>query len=79
MTTWTPDELSMIGGADELQIASLRPDGTLRPYVTIWAVRAGDDLYIRSAYGSNNTWFRIDPLPAQRQPAALGLSAQLSA
>lgn len=58
MTTWTPDELSMIGGADELQIASLRPDGTLRPYVTIWAVRAGDDLYIRSAYGSNNPWFR---------------------
>jgi hypothetical protein len=35
MTTWTPDELSMIGGTDELRIASLRPDGTLRPYVTI--------------------------------------------
>jgi alkylhydroperoxidase/carboxymuconolactone decarboxylase family protein YurZ len=58
MTTWTTDELSRIGGAEELQIASLRPDGTLRPYVTIWVVRARDDLYVRSAYGTDNPWFR---------------------
>lgn len=58
MTTWAPDELTRIGGAEELQIASLRPDGTLRPYVTIWVVRAGDDLYVRSAYGTDNPWFR---------------------
>ena len=44
--------------ADELQLASLRRDGTLRPYVTMWVVRAGDDLYVRSAYGPNNPWFR---------------------
>lgn len=24
----------------------------------IWAVRVGDDLYVRSAYGSNSKWFR---------------------
>ena len=35
----------------------MRADGTLRPYVTIWVVRAGDGLYIRSAYGSTNPWF----------------------
>jgi hypothetical protein len=58
MTTWTSDELSRIGGAEELQIASLRPDGTIRPYVTIWVVRAGDNLYVRSAYGTTNPWFR---------------------
>jgi len=58
MTTWTDDELTAVGGADELEISSLRPDGTLRPYVTIWGVRAGDDLYVRSAYGSSNPWFR---------------------
>jgi hypothetical protein len=58
MPTWTDDELSRIGRADELQLASRRPDGTLRPYVTIWAVRAGDDLYVRSAYGSDNPWYR---------------------
>jgi hypothetical protein len=58
MTAWTPDELTRIGGADELEVASYRPDGTLRPAVTIWAVRAGDDVYIRSAYGPGNGWFR---------------------
>ena len=57
-TTWTADELNRIGGTEELQLASARPDGTLRPYVTIWVVRAGDELYVRSAYGSTNPWYR---------------------
>jgi hypothetical protein len=34
------------------------PDGTLSPYVTIWGVRSGDDIYIRSAYGPENGWYR---------------------
>ncbi|WP_250004180.1 DUF2255 family protein [Actinoplanes sp. M2I2] len=55
---WNSDELARIGGADELEIASRRDDGTLRPYVTIWVVRAGDQLYVRSAYGTENGWFR---------------------
>jgi hypothetical protein len=58
MTTWSDEELSRIGAAEELQLASVRQDGTLRPYVTMWAVRAGDDLYVRSAYGPTNPWFR---------------------
>ena len=58
MTTWNDDELERVGDAEEIQIASLRPDGTLRPYVTIWGVRASDDLYVRSAYGADNPWFR---------------------
>jgi hypothetical protein len=55
--SWTSDELTTIGRAEELRLASLRPDGTLRPYVTIWVVRAGDDLYVRSARGPANPWF----------------------
>lgn len=55
---WTSDQLSAIGGAEELQISSRRPDGTLRPYVTIWVVRAGDELYVRSAAGPDNPWYR---------------------
>jgi hypothetical protein len=57
MTTWTADELAAIGDATELRLASTRPDGTLRPYVTIWVVRSGDALYVRSAYGPGNPWF----------------------
>jgi hypothetical protein len=58
VTTWTADELDRIGNATELRVASLRTDGTLRPYVIIWVVRAGDDIYIRSAYGIDNPWYR---------------------
>ena len=58
MNAWTSDELTKIGGAEELQLASVRPDGTLRPYVTMWGVRVGDDLYVRSAHGPTNPWFR---------------------
>jgi len=56
--TWTDDELRRVGAATELQIATRRDDGSLRPYVTIWTVRAGDHLYVRSAYGADNPWFR---------------------
>jgi hypothetical protein len=58
MTTWTSNELDKIGTAEELQIASLRRDGTLRKPVTIWVVRLGNDLYIRSVNGRTSAWFR---------------------
>jgi hypothetical protein len=58
MSTWTSDELTRIGGAEELEIASLRRDATLRRPVTIWVVRHGDDLYVRSVYGRTSSWFR---------------------
>ena len=58
MTTWTNDELNKIGKAEELQIASLRRDGTLRKPVTIWVVHVGDDLYVRSVYGRGSGSFR---------------------
>jgi len=57
MTSWTAEKLNRIGAAEELQVASLRRDGTLRPYVTIWVVRAGDEIYVRTAYGTDNPWF----------------------
>ena len=58
MATWTDDELLRIGDADELHLASARADGSLRPPVTMWVVGVGDDLYVRSAYGSDNPWYR---------------------
>ena len=58
MSTWTNAELSKIGEAEELLIASLRTDGMLRKPVIIWVVRLGDDLYVRSANGRTSAWFR---------------------
>jgi len=58
MTSWTKDEITKIGAAEELQIASRRRDGTLRKPVIIWVVRYGDDLYVRSVNGRTTSWFR---------------------
>ena len=58
MSVWTSDELNRIGRAEELEITSLRSDGTLRRNVTIWVVRHGDDLYVRSVNGRDAGWFR---------------------
>ena len=58
MTAWTSDELNKIGAAEELKIASVRRDGRRRNPVTIWVVRRGDDLYVRSVNGRTGVWFR---------------------
>jgi hypothetical protein len=58
MSTWTSDELDRIGGAEELEIAPVRRDDTQRKPVTIWVVRHGDDLYVRSVNGRTSSWFR---------------------
>ncbi len=55
---WTSDDLATIDGVDELRIASRRHDGTLRNPVTIWAVRDGADVYVRSVNGPSAPWFR---------------------
>jgi hypothetical protein len=58
MTSWTNDELTKVDAAEELEIAALRPDGTSRKPVTIWVVRVGQGIYVRSAYGTNPAWYR---------------------
>ena len=58
MSTWTSDELGKVEAAEELDLASARGDGTLRNPVTMWVVRHGDDLYVRSVNGRGSTWFR---------------------
>lgn len=58
MSEWTNDELDRIAAAEELQLASMRGDGTLRKPVTVWVVRHGNRLYVRTAYGPTSHWFR---------------------
>jgi hypothetical protein len=58
MENWTGTELKRIETADELDLSSLRHDGTLRSPVTMWVVRVGDDLYVRAVKGRLGPWFR---------------------
>ena len=57
MTTWSTDDLQRVGDATELQLAAKR-DGTLTSYTTMWVVRVGDDLFVRSAGGPTRPWYR---------------------
>jgi|SRR5579859_471817 len=58
MTRWTNDQLDKLGKAEEVQVASVGPDGILRRPTTVWAIRLGDDLYVRSVAGRKGNWFR---------------------
>lgn len=58
MTTWTSDDLARIASSEELALASQRPDGSVGGFVTMWVVRAGDELFVRSAGGPNRPWYR---------------------
>ena len=78
VTIWPRDELERIGDATELQLASRRPDGSLRPYVTMWVVRAGDGLYVRSAYGPGNPWYRRATASGSGRIRAAGVERDVS-
>jgi hypothetical protein len=57
MSDWTSKELTRIAAADELELASLRADGTWRSPVTIWVVRLAESLYVRSVNGPGAAWY----------------------
>jgi hypothetical protein len=58
MAVWTRDELSRIGGAEEVDVAAITRAGSVRNRVTIWLVRHGEDLFVRSVRGREGAWFR---------------------
>jgi hypothetical protein len=58
MKTWTKSELDKVARAEELEVATRRRDGTLRDPVTVWMVRVGDDVCVRSVNGRAGAWFR---------------------
>jgi hypothetical protein len=64
MTSWAKEELDAIGAADQLDIAARREDGTLHPSTTIWVVRVGDELCVRSYRGQGGAWYQA----TQRRP-----------
>jgi hypothetical protein len=79
MTAWTNDELAKIGAAEEVQIAPRRRDGKLRNPVTVWIVRHGDGLYIRSAVrGRSAIWFSAVQETHQGRISADGLEKDVA-
>jgi hypothetical protein len=58
MTAWSTAELDQIATNDELEVAGRGNDGKLNDPVTIWVVRHGNDLYVRSFKGTHGKWYR---------------------
>ena len=78
MTEWTSEELNKIGAAEELEIAPFRRDGTPRKPVTIWVVRLGDDLYVRSYRGKGGSWFRAAQVRHEGRIRASGIEKDVT-
>jgi hypothetical protein len=75
---WTHDELSAVADAQDLTLASVRADGTLRRPVTMWVVRDGGDLYVRSVNGRGAAWFRGAQTRHQARIRAGGVEKDVS-
>src|ERR1700753_156800 len=56
--TWNPAELGTIATTSEVEISSLREDGALTKPVTIWAVRLGEEIYVRSVRGDSGGCYK---------------------
>ncbi|MFJ2263693.1 DUF2255 family protein [Streptomyces sp. NPDC087844] len=78
MTTWRDSDLAGIGTAEELVLQSERGDGTLRSPVTMWVVRAGDRLYVRSVKGVDGPWYRGTRSRQRGRVAAGGVRADVT-
>ena len=77
MTTWTDDDLRRFGDAQEVRIAAMRRDSSLRSPVIVWVVRLGDDLYTRSVNGPDAAWFRGVQARHRGQLSAAGVVADV--
>jgi len=73
MSAWTREELAEISATDELEIATRLRDGVLRRPVTIWSVRRGDELYVRSVNGRSAAWYRGAQTSYQARVSAGGV------
>src|SRR4051794_24228468 len=58
MSGWSDADTRRFGAADEVQITTLKSDGSPRRYVPIWIVQVDDGLYVRSWRGHEGAWFR---------------------
>src|SRR4051812_18751639 len=78
MSDWTEDELQRVSDAEELELASPTADGPLRSFTTMWVVRVGRDLFVRSAGGPNRPWYRQARANGEGRIRAYGIEADVS-
>jgi hypothetical protein len=55
---WKRKTLTEIADQAEIRISSERTGGGYNRWTPVWVVRVGDDLYVRSGFGTNRFWYR---------------------
>src|SRR5258705_6869613 len=55
---WKPKTLREIADQEKIRISSERKNGGYNRSTPVWVVRVDDDLYIRSGFGMNGSWYR---------------------
>ena len=78
MAAWTQADLSRFGAAEEIEIAAVRQNGTVRAPRIIWVVRAGDELYVRAAYGPGSGWHRVARTSGHARISAQGVEQDVN-
>jgi hypothetical protein len=73
VTEWSQGDLDLLGGAAEVEVSSVRHDGSLSPARTVWIVRVGDQLYLRSVNGPDGAWYRLTRASRQGRIEARGV------
>jgi hypothetical protein len=58
VTDWNSHQATLIAGPQEVQVITRRQDGSLGRPRTIWIVRDGERVFIRSTNGRGADWFR---------------------
>jgi hypothetical protein len=73
VSAWSQDDLDRLGAAGEVEVSSVRRDGSLSRTRTVWIVRVGDQLYLRSVNGPDGAWYRLTRASHQGRIEARGV------
>lgn len=78
MSAWSQDDLDRLGAAGEVEVSSVRRDGSLSRARTVWIVRVGDQLYLRSVNGPDGAWYRLTRASHQGRIEARGVARDVT-
>ncbi len=76
--SWSPEELRLVNGAGQLQIAVRRSDGSLRRWLPIWVVCTGGQVYVRTWYRRDTGWFGLALRSRRARVRVPGLEADVT-
>jgi hypothetical protein len=58
MPAWKSKDLTRIADSEEITVTATNENGSPRKPVTIWVVRDGHELYVRSYKGRGGAWYQ---------------------